>query len=112
VTLVALTGFKRNMNHIVLGTDNLRPRGMILGFVGIAVVIATWIVAHYTSWKFPRLLQHIQKAVSQPIRLATLNRFSPSERYRKKQISPYFCRTGASENDSRRPPDHDNSCFM
>ena len=27
VTLVALTGFARNMNHIVLGTDDLRPPG-------------------------------------------------------------------------------------
>jgi DMSO/TMAO reductase YedYZ molybdopterin-dependent catalytic subunit len=94
VTLVALTGFERNMNHIVLGKDDLRPLGMILGFVGIAVVIATWVVAHYTSWKFPRLLQHVQKAVSQPIRLATLNRFFPSERYTKEQISPYFWPNG------------------
>ena len=94
VTLVALTGFKRNMNHIVLGTDDLRPPGMILGFVGIAVVVAAWVVAHYASWKFPRCLQHIQKAVSQPIRLATLNRFSPSERYTKEQISPHFWPNG------------------
>ena len=94
VTLVVLTGFKRNMNHIVLGTDNLRPLGMILGFAGIAVVIATWVAAHYTSWKLPRLLQHLQKAVSQPLRLATLNRFSPSERYTKEQVSPYFWPNG------------------
>ena len=94
VTLVVLTGFMRNMNHIVLGTDNLPAAGDDLGFVGIAVVIATWIVAHYTSWKFPRLLQHIQKAISQPIRLATLNRLSPSERYTKEQISPYFWPNG------------------
>jgi DMSO/TMAO reductase YedYZ molybdopterin-dependent catalytic subunit/thiosulfate reductase cytochrome b subunit len=94
VTLVALTGFERNMNHIVFGTDDLRPLGMILGFVGIAVVIATWVVAHYASWKFPRQLQHIQKAVSQPIRLATLNRLFPSERYTKEQISPYFWSNG------------------
>lgn len=60
VTLVVLTGFARNMNHIVLGTDDQKPLGIILGFVGIAVVIVSWIVAHYTSWKFPRLLQHIQ----------------------------------------------------
>jgi sulfoxide reductase catalytic subunit YedY len=94
VTLVVLTGFKRNMNHIVLGTDNIRPLGMILGFVGIGVVVATWIIAHYTSWKFPRLLQHMQKAISQPIRLATLNRLYPSQRYTKEQISPYFWPNG------------------
>jgi len=94
VTLVVLTGFARNMNHIVLGTDDQKPIGMILGFVGIAVVIVSWIVAHYTSWKFPRLLQHVQKAVSQPLRLATLNRFSPSENYTKEQISPYLWPNG------------------
>ncbi len=94
VTLVVLTGFKRNMNHIVLGTDNLRPLGMILGFAGIGVVVVTWIIAHYTSWKFPRLLQHMQKAISQPIRLATLNRLYPSQRYTKEQISPYFWPNG------------------
>jgi DMSO/TMAO reductase YedYZ molybdopterin-dependent catalytic subunit/thiosulfate reductase cytochrome b subunit len=94
VTLVVLTGFVRNMNHIVLGTDDQRPLGMILGFVGIAVVIVSWVVAHYTSWKFPRVLQHIQKAVSQPLRLATLNRLSPSERYTKEQISPYLWPNG------------------
>lgn len=58
VTLVAMTGFNRNMNHIVLGTDNLRPLGMILGLGGIAVVMLSWIVAHYVSWFFPRYLQH------------------------------------------------------
>jgi sulfoxide reductase catalytic subunit YedY len=94
VTLVVLTGFARNMNHIILGTDDQKPLGMILGFVGIAVVIVSWIVAHYTSWKFPRLLQHIQRAVSQPLRLATLNQFSPSERYSKEQISPFFWPNG------------------
>ena len=36
VTLVVMTGFARNMNHIVLGTDDQRL-GMVLGFVGIGV---------------------------------------------------------------------------
>ena len=39
VTLVVLTGFERNMNHIVLGTDNYHPLGMLLGFVGLAAVL-------------------------------------------------------------------------
>ena len=50
VTLVGLTGFARNMNHIVLGIDDLRPAGMILGLIGIAVVVLSWVVAHYVSW--------------------------------------------------------------
>jgi methionine sulfoxide reductase catalytic subunit len=94
VTLVALTGFERNMNHIVLGTDDLRPGGMILGFVGIAVVLLSWIVAHYISWLFPRGLQHAQKAVTHPVMLLTLDRLHPRENYTAKDISPHFWPNG------------------
>src|SRR5579871_6826960 len=34
VILVAITGFRRNMNHIVMGTDDMNSKGMIWGFVG------------------------------------------------------------------------------
>ena len=34
---------------------------MILGFIGIALVLLSWIVAHYISWFFPRGLQHAQR---------------------------------------------------
>jgi hypothetical protein len=94
VTLVVITGLMQNMNHIVLGTDDRRPLGMILGFAGIALVVVCWIAAHYISWHFPRVLQHIEKAVSQPIRLATLNRLAPAQRYTKDQISPRFWSNG------------------
>jgi DMSO/TMAO reductase YedYZ molybdopterin-dependent catalytic subunit/thiosulfate reductase cytochrome b subunit len=94
VTLVALTGFERNMNHIVLGTDDLRSGGMILGFVGIAVVLLSWIVAHYISWFFPRGLQHAQKAVTHPVMLLTLDRLHPREHYTAKDISPHFWPNG------------------
>ena len=94
VTLVALTGFERNMNHIVLGTDDLRSGGMILGFVGIAVVLLSWIVAHYISWFFPRGLQHALKAVTHPVMLLTLDRLHPREHYTAKDISPHFWPNG------------------
>ena len=41
------------MNHIVLGTDDFQPMGMVLGFIGIAVVVLSWVAAHYISWYFP-----------------------------------------------------------
>ncbi|MEO6802302.1 MAG: molybdopterin-dependent oxidoreductase [Granulicella sp.] len=94
VTLVVMTGFRRNMNHIVMGTDNFKSIGMILGFVGIGVVMLSWVAAHYISWKFPRKLQHAQKAVAYPLLLASLNRFQPSEKYTKDHISPRFWPNG------------------
>ena len=39
VTMVVLTGFVRNMNHIVVGTDDANPIGLYLGLVGIGVVV-------------------------------------------------------------------------
>ena len=94
VTLVALTGFMRNMNHIVIGTDDRAPLGMILGFVGIGVVILCWIVAHYVSWKRPRSLQHMQRTISLPLLLATFNRVAPHQRYRIDEVSPRFWPNG------------------
>jgi sulfoxide reductase catalytic subunit YedY len=94
VTLVALTGFQRNMNHIVLGTDDFGATGMVLGFIGIAVVILSWVVAHYISWFFPRGLQHARKAITQPVMLITLDTLLPREHYTAKDISPHFWPNG------------------
>jgi methionine sulfoxide reductase catalytic subunit len=94
VTLIALTGFQRNMNHIVLGTDDLRPTGTILGFIGIAIVLLSWVVAHYVSWYFPRGLQHAQKAVTHPVKLLTLDKLIPREHFTTKDISPHFWPNG------------------
>ena len=94
VTLIVMTGFARNMNHIVLGTDDQRHLGMYLGFVGIGVVVLSWIVAHYISWNHPRGLQHALKSVTYPMQLLTLNRLTPQQKYAEQQISPYFWPNG------------------
>ncbi|MGH9466296.1 MAG: molybdopterin-dependent oxidoreductase [Terriglobales bacterium] len=94
VTLVAITGFTRNMNHIVMGTDNLKPIGMELGYVGIGVVVLSWVLAHYLSWHHPRRLQHALKTVTYPMQLLTLDRLHPAEKYTEEQISPYFWPNG------------------
>ena len=91
VTLVVMTGFVRNMNHIVMGTDDLKHVGMNLGFVGISLA---WVMAHYISWFYPRFLQHAQKFISYPLVLATLNRLPPSEHYTEEDISPRFWPNG------------------
>ena len=94
VTLVVMTGFIRNMNHIVMGTDNQNHMGMILGFVGIGVVVLSWVVAHYISWRHPRSLQHAEKFVTYPMQLLTINRLIPHEVYTEKDISPRFWPNG------------------
>lgn len=92
VSLVLLTGAQRNFNHIVLGTDDTRSLGLILGFVGLAVVILSWFVAHVVAWKYPRLMQGLHKSLIFPIErmLRAFPRFDPAERYTREDISPYF----------------------
>jgi methionine sulfoxide reductase catalytic subunit len=94
VTLVVMTGFVRNMNHIVTGTDDQDHLGMILGFVGIGVVVLSWVAAHYVSWFYPRFVQHAQKFITYPLLLATLNRLPPGEHYTEQDISPRFWPNG------------------
>ena len=94
VTLVIMTGFARNMNHIVMGTDDQKLIGMYLGFLGIGVVILSWFVAHYISWYYPRGLQHALKSVTYPMQLLTLNRLKPEQKYSEDKISPYFWPNG------------------
>ncbi|MEO6816352.1 MAG: molybdopterin-dependent oxidoreductase [Edaphobacter sp.] len=88
VTLIVMTGFVRNMNHIVLGNDGSNPLGMWLGLTGIGIVILTWIIAHHVAWTWPRKVQHLQKAVFLPLQRATLNRLSPVQSYTRDQVSP------------------------
>jgi DMSO/TMAO reductase YedYZ molybdopterin-dependent catalytic subunit len=94
LTLIAMTGFARNMNHIVLGTDDLRHLGMILGFACIGAVVLCWVAAHYISWSRPRTLQHVQEFVTYPMQLATLNRLVPQPHYTESDISPFFWPNG------------------
>ena len=94
VTLVVMTGFARNMNHIVMGTDDQQPVGMYLGLAGIGVVVLSWFVAHYLSWNHPRGLQHALKSVTYPMQLLTLNRLVPHQKYSEQDISPYFWPNG------------------
>ncbi len=94
VALVVLTGFARNMNHIVLGTDDLRPHGMMIGLVAIGVVMLSWVAAHYLSWFMPRRLQHALKLVTYPMQLLTLNRLLPQPHYTTDDLSPHFWPNG------------------
>jgi methionine sulfoxide reductase catalytic subunit len=67
---------------------------MWLGFVGIGVVVLSWVAAHYISWNHPRGLQHALKAVAYPMELLTLNRLVPQEKYSEQDISSYFWPNG------------------
>jgi methionine sulfoxide reductase catalytic subunit len=89
-----MTGFAGNMNQIVMGTDDQSNGGLIRVFVGIGVVVASWVVAHYLSWNHPRGLQHALRSVTYAMQLLTLNQLVPHQDYSEAQISPFFWPNG------------------
>jgi thiosulfate reductase cytochrome b subunit len=95
VALIAVTGLVRNMNHIVLGTDD--SANLTGLYIGIGIILATTafcFLAHWLSWRKPRLVQHLNAAINGNLWRITLNRFKPKTYYQKKDISPYFWPNG------------------
>jgi DMSO/TMAO reductase YedYZ molybdopterin-dependent catalytic subunit/thiosulfate reductase cytochrome b subunit len=90
VTMVALTGFVRNMNHIVLGTDDANPMGLYLGLAAIGVVVLLNVLANWAAWRSPRAVQHAAKAIVSRVMALLLDRPAPVAEFRREDVSPYF----------------------
>ncbi len=94
VAMVAITGFVRNMNHIVVGTDDTSLTGVYLGLVGVGVIVAVNALANWLAWRRPRLVQHVAKAVVTPVMGFLLDRPVPVAEFRREDISPFFWANG------------------
>ncbi len=94
VGLVVATGFARNMNHIVMGTDDLRARGWELGLAGIAVVVGVNALAFWLAWRRPREVQHLAGALVTPLMSVLLDRAAPRAQFRRGDVSPFLWSNG------------------
>jgi methionine sulfoxide reductase catalytic subunit len=94
VTMVAVTEFARNMNHIVLGTDAASLRGVYAGLLGLGVILGVNAFANWAAWRRPRLVQHFAKSIVTPIMWFLLDRASPRAEFRREDISPFFWANG------------------
>jgi methionine sulfoxide reductase catalytic subunit len=95
VAMVCMTGLIRNMNHIVLGTDN--PDNLLGLSIGTGIIMLTiffCFLAHWLSWNKARLLQHLEAAVNGNLWRMTMNRFKPKVYFKKKDITSYFWPNG------------------
>jgi DMSO/TMAO reductase YedYZ molybdopterin-dependent catalytic subunit len=90
VIMVALTGYARNMNHIVLGTDENNLRGLFVGLIGIGMIVALNVWANWMAWRHPRIIQHAAKATVSPVMGFLLDRPAPVAEFGRKDISPFF----------------------
>lgn len=95
VTMVVATGFARNMNHIVIGTDDGGLRGVVIGLIGLSVVALACLLAHWMAWNHPRVPQSLARLVHLGVMRRLLFRhIAPRARYSREDISPYFWPNG------------------
>jgi DMSO/TMAO reductase YedYZ molybdopterin-dependent catalytic subunit/thiosulfate reductase cytochrome b subunit len=94
VTMVFITGFARNMNHIVIGTDNPLRFGMYIGLSGLVILFLINIMANWSTWLFPRAIQRMGDMIVNPVQRLLLGRHAPQSLYRRQDISPYFWPNG------------------
>jgi hypothetical protein len=94
VAMGAITGFVRNMNHIVVGADDTSLTGVYLGLVGVGVIVAVNALANWAAWRQPRFVQHVAKAIVTPVMGFLLDRPAPQAEFRREDISPFFWANG------------------
>lgn len=90
VGMVAITGLTRNMNHIVMGTDDARPVGLYLGMAGIGAVALLNLCANWAAWRKPRSVQHAARTIVSPVMRVLLDRALPVAEFGREDISPFF----------------------
>ena len=94
VTMVLITGFARNMNHIVIGTDDLLRFGMYIGLSGLVILLLVNVMANWATWLFPRAIQHVGNAIVNPVLRLLLARHAPRAQYTPEDISPFLWPNG------------------
>jgi thiosulfate reductase cytochrome b subunit len=94
VTMVLLTGLVRNMNHIVLGTDEDGINGLYVGLLGLVILLLFNALANWLAWRHPRFIQHLAKLIVTPVMAGLLDRAAPHAQFRREDISPFFWANG------------------
>jgi len=95
VTMVIISGFVRNMNHITQGTDNINDlTGVYIGSAIILFTIAFSFYAYWVSWKRPRWVQRGEAFINGNLWKLTIDRLKPNKYFKKEDISPFFWPNG------------------
>lgn len=86
LSMVVLTGLRRNLNHIAIGTDTTSIEGtiiaaLVLGFLGVI-----WLAASPFTLKNARTVQEAGKALLGPV-MDSMEKWDPKTQYTEKDIA-------------------------
>lgn len=93
LTMVFITGFLQNLNHIVLGTDSHVITGAAIMSAMMLLLVGLWFGATPFTIKHARLVQRVGKALVDPI-MRRMELWDPSTEYGEKDIAPFLWPNG------------------
>ena len=93
VTMVVITGFGGNINHITRGVDFDSAEGVWLFGVGITIIVLLWIAATPFTLRYPRVVQRVGRFLIGWIK-AGMEQWNPTKQYTEKDISAFFWPNG------------------
>jgi methionine sulfoxide reductase catalytic subunit len=101
MTMVAATGFSKNLNAITLDTNRADTlNGVALFLAALAATIAFNVWAVRLSWTHTRVLQRLSNLTVGKLMDLLFDRFAPRAEYSRDNISPYFWPNGLVPTDS------------
>lgn len=93
ITMVFVTGVRRNLNHIMIGTDTTELTGAIMMGSMVLVLLLLWFWASPFTIKHARLVQQIGTAMIGPI-MRGMEIWDPNTQYTEKDIAPHLWPNG------------------
>ncbi len=94
VFFVVITGFRQNMDHIVLGSDETKISGLIIGAVGIGVIVLVCFATHWIAWHQPRALQQVSRRLVEGLMTVSTDPLAPRSEFSEHDVSPRFWANG------------------
>lgn len=93
VTMVFVTGLRRNLNHITVGTDSGDWTGCIIAAAALVAFTAAWSWASPFTLKHARLVQRTGHAMVGWIK-GLMENWDPRTQYTEKDIAPFLWPNG------------------
>ncbi|MBS2002478.1 MAG: molybdopterin-dependent oxidoreductase [Cyanobacteria bacterium SZAS LIN-5] len=93
VSMVVLTGVKRNLNHITLGTNSFGWNGTMIALVVLVFLAVLWLGASSFTLKNARLVQKTGRFMVGWIK-ALMEMRDPTNQFEEKDISPFLWPNG------------------
>jgi methionine sulfoxide reductase catalytic subunit len=94
MTMVAATGFSKNLNAITLDQNLDNLNGVALFLAALAATVAVNVLAVRFSWTHTRVLQRISNLTVGRVMDFLFDHYAPRAEYSEADVSPYFWPNG------------------